>query len=310
LSYRLTISINVCFDSSAIVQTSFCSPEKLVSNGLVSSYSHGLNWIKYITSLSSRGRCDGVSWSDGRPWHIVAVSDCASSRPLPAVRAAAVPTLCRLPLVTSTVSETETPPVRRRRLSHHCIVTPLPWPYSTVGHRCRRQVVVRRSPGLSSPSPELRISYFSPLTVSLLFWQFCCLTWRVSVELFVNWLIVHWTIVVKELFPFCGVQSKDIFSCSWLNRLFNLTNCWFHVYCLILFYLCSIVSKSELLRVALNVLASTAFNFAEWLLIIRALRYDTTIAEFPLDLSDFDSVSLINYIAELFNRLYSSVKSE
>jgi len=44
LSYRLTISINVCFDSSTIVQTSFCSPEKLVSKDLVSSYSHGLTF--------------------------------------------------------------------------------------------------------------------------------------------------------------------------------------------------------------------------------------------------------------------------
>ena len=63
--------------------------------------------------------------------------------------------------------------------------------------------------------------------------------------------------------------------------------------------MCSVVSTSELLRVALNVLASTAFNCAEWLFIIRALRYDTTIEEFPLDLSVFDSVSLITCIAEL-----------
>jgi len=61
------------------------------------------------------------------------------------------------------------------------------------------------------------------------------------------------------------------------------------------------VSKSELLRVALIVLASTAFNCAKWLLIIRALRYDTTREEFPFDLSVSDSVNLITCIAELVN---------
>ena len=43
-----------------------------------------------------------------------------------------------------------------------------PGPGFTDGHRCRCQVVVRRSPGTSSPSPESRILHYSPLlTVSL-----------------------------------------------------------------------------------------------------------------------------------------------
>jgi len=138
-----------------------CRPELSVN---------GLTCRRSRASLSSPGRCDGVSWSDGRLCRIVAVSDSASSRPLPAVRAAAVPTLCRLPLVVSTVSATETPPVRRRRLSHHRIVTPLPWPGFTDGHRYRRQVIVRRSLGASSPSPESRISYFSLFNSFSSFW--------------------------------------------------------------------------------------------------------------------------------------------
>ena len=44
------------------------------------------------------------------------------------------------------------------------------------------------------------------------------------------------------------------------------------------------------------------------MLIIQALRYDTTIEEFLLDLSDFDSVSVINCKAVLINRPYRSMK--
>jgi len=41
---------------------------------------------------------------------------------------------------------------------------------------------------------------------------------------------------------------------------------------------------------------------------VSALWYDTTIEEFLLDLSDFDSVSVINCKAVLINRPYRSMK--
>ena len=126
---------------------------------------------------SSWGQCDGVSWSDGRRWHLVAASDCTSSRPLPAVRAATVGCVDRV--------WTEAPTVRRRRLSYHRIVIPLRWPCFTDGRRCRRQVGVRRSLEASSPSPESHISYFSLLTVSLLLGNF--VAWRDECQLSLLW---------------------------------------------------------------------------------------------------------------------------
>jgi len=146
---------------------------------------NGLTYMYCRSRASPSRRCDGVSWSDGRLCLIVTASDCASSRPLPAVRAAAVPTLSpaigRVDRVLAWDVTRSTPSVDPPSWFR------FPGPGFKDGHRCRCQVVVRRSPGTSSPPPESRISHFSSLlTVSPFFRQFCCLTWLVSVEPFVN----------------------------------------------------------------------------------------------------------------------------
>ena len=131
---------------------------------------NGLTCRRSRASLSSPGRCDGVSWSDGRLCRIVAVSDSASSRPLPAVRAAAVPALCRLPLVVSTVSETETTPVRRRRLSHHHDPASL----TRFHGRSSLSASGRGSTESRSKFPVSRVTYFTffPFNSFSSFWAF------------------------------------------------------------------------------------------------------------------------------------------
>jgi len=47
-STACNIYIAVCLHSTAIVQTSFCSPEKLISQDLVAYYSQGLSGIPYL----------------------------------------------------------------------------------------------------------------------------------------------------------------------------------------------------------------------------------------------------------------------
>ena len=95
---------------------------------------------------------------------------------------AAVPTLCRLPLVVSTVSDPRRHPFDAVAWA---AIVPLPWPGFTDGHCCRYRVVFRRSESRSK-FPVFRVTYFLlfPLFNNFsAFGQFCCLTGRVSVDL-------------------------------------------------------------------------------------------------------------------------------
>jgi len=194
----------------------------------------------HITSPSSWGRCDGVIGRSD-------VCVLTSPRVTEPRRGLFLPheslPFCRLSSVVSAVFD------RRRHLSYVVVgaaIVPFPWPGSTNGHCCRSRIVFRRSPGASSPSPESRITHFLLLTVFFYSWaillpKLTSVSWTV---LWANWLFTE--LLYLRTFPVCGVQPKDIFCARvWLYLhneqicFFIFMDCWIHVYCLILSFLCA-----------------------------------------------------------------------